>query len=256
MNKIYWDRDKISILTNQIEAVPHKHWAMQLFLNVEKNLEINIEGQQISCKCIVINHNTLHSFSTGNRLHFTLIMEPAACFARQFDEILKGKNCHVFDNPEIDKAQSLLLRLIENGGMKEYHDFMIQLYKALGLKEQAKLYDERIQDLLSEIEQGNCDTYSIASFADKAALSPSRLSHLFKEQTGIPLKCYLQFHQMKRAFLALSNGKNITEASMTANFDTPSHFAAVTKRMMGMPAGISLKDSVFLKVTGEEIIYH
>lgn len=28
MNNIYWDRDKISIITDQIEAVPHKHWAM------------------------------------------------------------------------------------------------------------------------------------------------------------------------------------------------------------------------------------
>ena len=26
MNKIYWDRDKISIITDQIEAIPHKHW--------------------------------------------------------------------------------------------------------------------------------------------------------------------------------------------------------------------------------------
>lgn len=199
MNKIYWDRDKISIITNQIEAIPHKHWAMQLFLSVEKNLEINVDGQKISCRCMVINHNTLHSFSTGNRLHFTMIIEPATGFARQFNETMKGKKYHVFDNPDIDESQRLLLRLIENGGINEYRDFMMQLYKFLSLK----------------------------------------------EQTGIPLKSYLQFHQMKSAFGALSDGKNITEASMIAYFDTPSHFAAVTKRMMGMSAGISLKDSVF-----------
>lgn len=256
MNKIYWGKDNISIITNQIEAVPHKHWAMQLFLSVEKNLGINVEGQKISCRCIVINRNTLHSFSTGSRLHFTMIMEPAAGFTQQFDEILNKKKYHVFDNPDIDETQRLLLRLIERGGTNEYSDFMMQLYKFLKLKEQSKLYDDRIQDLLYEIEQCSCDTHSIAFFADKVALSPSRLSHLFKEQVGIPLKSYLQFHQMQRAFLALSDGKTITEASMIANFDTPSHFAAVTKKMMGMPASISLKDSVFLKVTGEEISYH
>ncbi len=256
MNKIYWDKDSISIITNQIEAIPHKHWAMQLFLSVEKNLEITVEGQKISCRCIVINRNTLHSFSTGSRLHFTMIIEPAAGFTQQFDEILNGKSYHIFDNPEIDETQNLLLRLIDNDGMKEYRGFMIQLYKFLRLKKQAKPYDDRIQNLLYEIEQCNCDTHSIAFFADKVALSPSRLSHLFKEQVGIPLKSYLQFHQMQRAFLALSDGKTITEASMAAHFDTPSHFAAVTKKMMGMPASISLKDSVFLKVTGEEISYH
>ena len=56
---------------------------------------------------------------------------------------------------------------------------------------------------------------------------------------------------MQTAFLALLNGKNITEAAMLAGFDSPSHFATVTKKMMGMPASISVKNSVFLKVTEE-----
>ena len=47
MNKIYWDRDKISIITDQIESVPHKHWTMQLFLSIEKNLEIGVEDHKI-----------------------------------------------------------------------------------------------------------------------------------------------------------------------------------------------------------------
>ena len=71
MNKIYWDRDKISIITDQIESVPHKHWTMQLFLSIEKNLEIGVEDNKISCRCIVINRDILHSFSTGNNMYFT-----------------------------------------------------------------------------------------------------------------------------------------------------------------------------------------
>ena len=35
MNKIYWDKDKITIVTNQLEAIEHKHWAMQIFLALE-----------------------------------------------------------------------------------------------------------------------------------------------------------------------------------------------------------------------------
>jgi AraC-like DNA-binding protein len=256
MNKIYWDRDKISIITDQIEAVPHKHWAMQLFLSVEKEFEISVGKQQISCRCIIINRNTPHSFSTGNILHFTMIIEPTTSIAGQLDKIMKGKEYHIFDNPDIVQTQEILFRLIHSNGMEEYQHFMIQLYKFLRLKEHSKIYDDRIRELLHEIEQCNCDTHSIASFADKAALSPSRLSHLFREQVGIPLKSYLQFHQMKKAFLALLNGKNITEAAMFANFGTPSHFAAVTKKMMGMPASISLKNSVFLKVTEGETGYN
>ena len=83
MNKIYWDRDKISIITDQIESVPHKHWAMQLFLSIEKNLKIGVEDNKISCRCIVINRDILHSFSTGNKMYFTMIIEPASSLAIQ-----------------------------------------------------------------------------------------------------------------------------------------------------------------------------
>lgn len=55
MNKIYWDKDKISILTNQIEAVEHKHYTMQLFLGLEKNLTISVSGEELTCSCILIN---------------------------------------------------------------------------------------------------------------------------------------------------------------------------------------------------------
>lgn len=256
MNNIYWDRDKISIITDQIEAVPHKHWAMQLFFSVEKNVEISVEGKKISCKCIVINCNTLHSFSTDGRLYFTMIIEPTSSFANQLDERMRGKKYHIFGNQDIELPKSLLSCLIDSGGIREYREFVIKLYEFLGLREQPKIYDDRIRDLLYEIEQCNCDTHSIAFFADKVALSQSRLSHLFKEQVGMPLKNYIQFHQMQRAFLALLNGKNITEAAMLADFDTPSHFATVTKKMMGMPASISMKNSVFLKVTEEEKRYN
>lgn len=256
MNKIYWDRDKISIITDQIEAVQHKHCAMQLFLSVEQELEISVGEQQISCKCIVVNRNIPHSFSTGNSIHFSMIIEPTASIAEQLDEIMCGKGYHAFDNQNILQLQKSLFHFIHSDGIDEYQNFIIQLYKFLGLKEHLKIYDDRIKELLHEIEQCNCDTHLVASFADKVALSPSRLSHLFREQVGIPLKSYIQFHQMQKAFLTLLNGKNITEAAMLAGFDTPSHFAAVTKRMMGMPASISLKDSVFLKVYSVSLVYN
>lgn len=251
MNKIYWDRDKISIITDQIEAVPHKHWAMQLFLSIEKILEIGVEDNRISCKCIVINRNILHSFSTGDSMYFTMIIEPTSSLAIQLEERMGETKYHIFDNQDIDYIQNLLFCLVDSEGLREYREFMMQLYNFLRLKEQSKIYDDRIKDLLYEIEQCNCDTHAITSFADKVSLSSSRLSHLFKEQVGMPLKSYIQIHQMQTAFLALLNGRNITEAAMLAGFDTPSHFAAVTKRMMGMPASISVKNSVFLKVTEE-----
>ena len=98
MNKIYWDRDKISIITDQIESVPHKHWAMQLFLSIEKNLEIGVEDNKISCRCIVINYDILHSFSTGNNMYFTMIIKPTSSLATQLEDRMGGMKYYIFNN--------------------------------------------------------------------------------------------------------------------------------------------------------------
>lgn len=248
MNKIYWDKDKISILTNQIKAVEHKHYTMQLFLGLEKNLNISVSGKNLNCTCILVNQNVCHSFSAENRLHISVIIEPTSDLAEQLRAVMGENDYYIFDDWDCSDVVRHGCDLLYSDELETYQTFMHTLYDYLGITENERQYDDRIKELLHHIEHCNCDEHSISSFANKVSLSSSRLSHLFREQVGIPLKSYIQLHQIQKAFLALLNGKNITEASMLADFDTPSHFSAVTKKMMGMPASISLKNSVFLKV--------
>ncbi|WP_049762276.1 helix-turn-helix domain-containing protein [Lachnoclostridium phytofermentans] len=81
------------------------------------------------------------------------------------------------------------------------------------------------------------------------ALSESRLAHLFKEETGIPLKSYIVLYALQKAYDVVFDGGSITKAAMTAGFDTPAHLAYTNKKMTGMSASGILKDSEFLKVS-------
>lgn len=251
MNRIYWDRDKISILTDQIEAIEHKHYAMQLFLSIDKPLNLYVSGKLVMGKCVIINCNVNHIFSTGNQLHFSIIIEPASNIARQLEMRMNGSEFDILDDLGIEKIQNAVSDLAyckKDDEMKHYQYLIDTLYDNLKLNRKVKVYDDRIREVLDYTEKCDCSVHTISFFADMVSLSPSRLSHLFREQVGMPLKSYIQFHQMQKAFFALLNGKNITEAAMIANFDSPSHFAAATNRMMGMPASLSSKNSVFLKV--------
>lgn len=98
------------------------------------------------------------------------------------------------------------------------------------------------------MQKCDCYDHTIENFAKSVCLSSSRLSHLFRKQIGIPLKSYLLFHQLEKAFEALLNGTNVSGAAMLAGFDSPSHFAATVKKWMGISAHASIKDSEFLKV--------
>jgi len=47
--------------------------------------------------------------------------------------------------------------------------------------------------------------------------------------------------------IAVNTKRNITDAALNAGFDSPSHFAATSKKLTGMSATNISKDSVFLK---------
>jgi len=249
MNRIYWDKDSIGIVTDHIDAALHSHPVMQLFLSIEGLLDIEVSGEMLSCRCVVVEKDILHAFNTKGKPHFSLIIPPTTELAEQLCRKMNDLGYLICDRAEMKNIQQQAQCLVQNHSVQGYQAFMKQLLMFLGAEQKTPAYDDRITELLSFLDECSCDDHAISQFAYKVALSPSRLSHLFKEQTGVPLKSYITLHQMERAFIGLLGGKSVTEAALNAGFDTPSHFAATTKRLMGMSASLSLKDSEFLKVS-------
>lgn len=248
MNRIYWDIDKISMLTEHLDASAHSHGMIQLFLCLEDKLEIKVEKEKISCSCILVNKNVKHSFQSNNKLHFTSVIEPISDWGMRLSEILQGKDYFIPDEvtaTEIAKTASFMIDTLDK---ESYTKLMEQIYECFEATYSYKQLDERILSFLKMLEHCTCDEHSIEEYANGLCISSSRLSHLFSEQVGITLKNYLTLHQLERAFQDLLSGKRITEAALDAGFDSPSHFASTVKRMMGLPARSTIKDSEFLKV--------
>lgn len=248
INKIFWGSSKIDILTNQINAETHSHYMLQVFLGIEDIVEIIVNGKSISCDCIVIDKNVPHSFSAKNKVYYSSLIDPTSIYATELTNKMNGQGYFIYDSKEIINLREAGISLMIKSDIEEYRCFEKKVNELLGISSGTKKYDERISELFSYLNSCDCYNHSIAHFASEVGLSSSRLSHLFKEQTGISLKSYILLHQMERAFSELLAGQNITQASMIAGFDSPSHFAGTVKRMMGMPVTSSLKDSKFLKV--------
>ncbi|CZR98033.1 MULTISPECIES: helix-turn-helix domain-containing protein [unclassified Clostridioides] len=248
INKIFWQEDRISMITNHLEADKHSHWMLQLFIGIEDSIEITVNEKLVKCNCIVVDKNISHSFSARKKVYYSALIEPTSIFAEQLTSKMNDFGYWICEKDGLDELRQQGTFLIYQSSEEQYLKFMKMLNNYLNFPETIKYYDDRITELLQLLHTCNCDNHTISNFADKVALSASRLSHLFKEQIGIPLKSYILLHQMECAFGELLSGKNVTEASMIAGFDTPSHLAGTVKRMMGMPVSLSLKDSEFLKV--------
>ncbi len=248
VNKIFWDTDKISMITNHLDADTHSHLMLQLFVGVDDYVEIVIKDIRIKCNVIVVNKNVAHSFSAKGKLYFSSIIDPTSVYGKKLIDKMGEKDFLIYDQIDTYELSRQVKRLLHSTNVEQYKYFYKYLLNYLELSMYKHMYDERISSIFQILDTCKCTDHSIKYLADNVFLSSSRLSHLFKEQTGIPLKSYIILHQMERAFDELFAGRNITEASMIAGFDSPSHFASTVKKMMGMTVSLSLKDSEFLKV--------
>ncbi len=247
MLKVFWDKDNISFIGNQVNSTEHSHCVLQAFLSFDEPLQIIIENKTVIGKCIVVNKNVRHAFSCNGSPRLSILIEPTSSFAKELILKLNGSYL-ICDKENIGQLQQKAAALVNAVSKEQYLQFVGDFAKYLGIVRKTQVLDERITELLAILQRCDCYDHTIENFANDVCLSSSRLSHLFREQIGVSLKSYILFHQLEKAFTALLNGKSITDAALLAGFDSPSHFATTVKNWMGLPVSAYIKDSEFLKV--------
>jgi len=75
--------------------------------------------------------------------------------------------------------------------------------------------------------------------AELANLSPSRFSHWFVEQTGLPLRSYRKWLRLELALHQLAQRGNLTDAAHAAGFADSAHLSRTFREMFGQnPAAL------------------
>jgi AraC-like DNA-binding protein len=76
--------------------------------------------------------------------------------------------------------------------------------------------------------------HRVTTLAARAGLSQSRFLHLFKAETGVPLRRYRIWNRMGAAIRASGEGASLTEAAHAAGFASSAHFSSAFRDMFGM----------------------
>lgn len=94
--------------------------------------------------------------------------------------------------------------------------------------------DERVQRVVQYIDNHLGEGVSVDTLAQVAALSPSRLAHLFKEQMRLSVMQHLEARRMEHAKqLLLSTNLSVKEVGARAGFCNPEHFCVRFTRWAG-----------------------
>ncbi|WP_313731487.1 helix-turn-helix domain-containing protein [Cohnella nanjingensis] len=101
-----------------------------------------------------------------------------------------------------------------------------------------KKADPRVEETLHYLSRHMGDTLRVEEIARAIGLSASRLSHLFKQETGSTLMDTLNEMRIRQAALLMKlSGRTATEAATDVGFRNYNHFASVFRRQMGVNPG-------------------
>ena len=218
---------------------PHSHLAVHFIAGLDAPVHCVVSGDSFDADAVFIASDVVHTAyaETGDMLVF--LFDTAGSIAEEAQkQYLCGRPYFCGDKETVEK-----LREIWKNNPPAQADSLITQLLGLDTVENT-LRDERISQVLEYLRSLDEVPEDItAQLCAKVCLSPSRLSHLFKENVGISLHRYLAMDKMRKGYIHFQKYGNITEASMRAGFDSPSHFAATCKRMFGISFSEFVKGS-------------
>lgn len=91
---------------------------------------------------------------------------------------------------------------------------------------------------------------SLAELGRRVGLSPDRLRHLFKRDTGLTLRRYRRWARLVRSLDALQRGHSVTDAAVTARFADAAHLSRVFRESFTFSPRVFLRDSRFVQASG------
>lgn len=223
---------------------PHRNATAVLAVALDGNLEVagdpaNPDGAWRSARSVLIPPNTLHHLRmTGGRMAF-LYVDPlsrdlVALNARMRDVTPRAAFDLIGEAAVIE-----IMTGLANGHIGD-SDGRKALTELLGIGTRADP-DERILSALRRMREQPHRSHSMAELGQCAGLSPSRFLHLFKAETGVPLRRYRLWNRMGAAVGAFREGKSLTEAAHAAGFASSAHFSTAFRDMFGMMPSELLK---------------
>jgi len=236
MSQIFKFQDHMILIADYNDPKPHKHLASHIIISLGKEMNWQIENENIRCRGICINSNILHTGTMTEDGSIAFLFTETSRYAASLNKKYLNGNSHaILDDNIVDK---ILKECNEYNNDIEFLDTTLLYICGLDTRDNHG-YDKRIDEILNYINDLDTIGHTIVDdLCKKLYISKSRLSHLFKEQTKMTLHSYLAFEKLRKTYGYFINGMNITDACLLAGFDSPSHCASTCKRMFG----ISLRD--------------
>lgn len=219
----------------------HAHHAIQIVMSLGGTFQLWLSDATLTGDLVAVAPDASHRF-TAQGAYAILFVEPESSAGRTITRKLLGEaTLRAVPPRHAATLEDLLVDLKSRPCGEPLVALGKVMIERLAGDSHQDPVDERIRDVVAWVAGRQEESIALTDAAMIARLSPSRLSHLFVEQTGLSFKTYLLWVRLTRALQLMSAGSNLTQAAHGAGFSDSAHFSRTFRRMFGVaPANLKL----------------
>lgn len=205
----------------------HSHWASQLTIALDDAVEFEVAGSsRTRAKAIYLSSNVPHQLFSG--FVCSIYLDP---LSDSRIKKLSGGSTDGWAALTEDELPQELRSLTASTDLRALVDSDL-----LSARDPIAAVDDRFHHLASRIaallrEGRDPDRDALARMVH---LSPTRFSHWFVEQSGIPLRSYKKWLRLRMAMDALLEGERPTSAAMLGGFSDLAHMSRAFSESFGL----------------------
>jgi AraC-like DNA-binding protein len=230
---LLWQPGLLSYLGPGGSSARHCHHAIQLAVSFDGPFELTLDDRRLLARAVLIPSGEPHAFQTSDRRIFYALVEPLGSrgtgLAQRARELL-GRDLADLIPIATEPAP-------EPHSLVGYADRLIGSLTAPCL---TPPLSPHVISALAYLDRALQDRPRLDEAAHAACISPSRLTHLFSAQVGIPFRRFVLWLRLRRASEYAWAGSSLTQAALAAGFSDLPHLTRVCKSTFGVtPAAIS-----------------
>ena len=223
--------------TERAETAPHAHHAIQITFALEGEFRLRSGDDLRTGRAVAIAPDVPHIYE-ANGVAAHIFVEPDSALGRSLRSMwfTESKVRELCAGHLTEDMALLGLALKNNADDQQLIGLGQRLLGGLVQGTLQSAPEPRVAAMIRFIKDNLEHPIRLAAVSGCAGLSPSRASHLFVEQTGLPLKTYILWRRVARAVEAYAQGSNLTEAAHMSGFADSAHLSRAFRRMFGLPA--------------------
>jgi len=214
----------------------HSHMAHQITVSLNGSLTVKCTSSSVTARAICIRAGVAHQIEADEVL--SIYLDALSDEARALpDNIGEG-----ITPIQMGDTASLRKLLSSSDPSAQQIREMVRLVLNLTTPPAS---DPRLQSVLAALKEPINGRQALAK---RVHLSPTRFSHWFVEQTGLPLRSYRKWNRLVIALQHIASGANLTAAAHAAGFADAAHFSRTFRDLFGLDPSSAL-GHVSLKVS-------